>query len=96
VNDLSKPVNPSVSTLPSSILTKSVVDPSLPLSGNLSDPLTLPNSICPSSLVDSVLTEPSQVSSPVLNVSSPIISGFREPEDSEPSLEAVLDSFIPF
>jgi hypothetical protein len=96
VNDLSKHVIPSVSTLSSCILTKSVVDPSLPLLGNLSKSFTLPNSICPSSLIDTVSTEPFQTSSPVLNASSPIISGFCEPEESKPSLEAVLNSFIPF
>jgi hypothetical protein len=64
---------------------------------NQSESLTLHNDNCPSTfVVDPLVSDPTQGSFLILSVSPPTLSGFREPEETEPSQETVLDSFIPF
>jgi hypothetical protein len=83
--------------IPSCDLTEISRGPPQPLVVNQSESLTLHSDNCPSTLpVDPLVSDPTQGSSPILFVSSPTLPGYREPEDAEPSLEVVLDSYIPY
>jgi hypothetical protein len=82
---------------PSCDLTVSPRDP--PYLSNVSPPesLSCQRDSCPSSLPKiPCASTPSQVVSPIHSVISPSLPSYREPDDEEPSLSVVLDSYIPF